>query len=229
MKVLILGGNGVLGTELQKCGDVIALGRSECNVMDSDSVFDAVMSHNADIVINCAAVIDNRVIETISTHAVSVNIIGAANVSNVCNSLGIRYVYISTDYLYQGDRGNYKETDPIKPFNLYAWTKLGGECSAVAVQNHLIIRTSFGSDVFPYKQAFVDKWSSKDYVSVIAPMIYEAAISPITGVLNIGTERKTLYDYAKRKNDVEPVKITESSHASPYDTSLNLQKINLHG
>jgi len=224
MKVLILGGNGVLGTELQKCGDVIALGRSECNVMDSDSVFDAVMSHNADIVINCAAVIDNRVIETISTHAVSVNIIGAANVSNVCNSLGIRYVYISTDYLYHGDRGNYKETDPIKPFNLYAWTKLGGECSAVAVQNHLIIRTSFGSDVFPYKQAFVDKWSSKDYVSVIAPMIYEAAISPITGVLNIGTERKTLYDYAKRKNDVEPVKITESSHASPYDTSLNLQK-----
>ena len=114
MKVLILGGNGVLGTELQKCGDVIALGRSECNVMDSDSVFDAVMSHNADIVINCAAVIDNRVIETISTHAVSVNIIGAANVSNVCNSLGIRYVYISTDYLYQGDRGNYKETDGLK-------------------------------------------------------------------------------------------------------------------
>ena len=92
MKVLILGGNGVLGTELQKCGDVIALGRSECNVMDSDSVFDAVMSHNADIVINCAAVIDNRVIETMPTHAVNVNIIGAANVSNVCNSVGVRYV-----------------------------------------------------------------------------------------------------------------------------------------
>jgi dTDP-4-dehydrorhamnose reductase len=70
----------------------------------------------------------------------------------VCLTRKIRYVYLSTDYIYKGDRGNYKETDTIMPFNLYSWTKLGGETSAVAVKNHLIIRTSFGGQ-FKYKKA----------------------------------------------------------------------------
>lgn len=226
MKVLLFGAGGLLGTELVKRygKEIIALNKKECNIVSMSQVEDCINKYNPDIVINAAAVTDNRIVESDPTESIMTNIIGAAHLSIICLSRKIRYVYISTDYIYQGDRGNYKETDPIMPFNLYSWTKLGGESSAVAVKNHLIIRTSFGGE-FKYKKAFIDKWTSKDYVWVIAEMIYEAAISPLTGVLNLGTERKTIYDHAKQTAcSLEPISVNDSSYFTPQDTSLNLQK-----
>jgi dTDP-4-dehydrorhamnose reductase len=226
MKILLIGGSGTLGKEIRKQHPDILLmpSHNECNITNYLELFDYVVKHKPELIINAAAVIDNRRIDKTPSAAILTNIIGAAHVANVCSEFGIRLVFISTDYVYKGDRGNYKETDEILPFNNYAWSKLGGECSARLVKNHLIIRTSFGKDHFEYKQAFTDKWSSKDYVSVIAPLICEAAESPLTGVLNLGTERKTLFAHANEKNDVRPVKLSESNHNTPYDTSLNLQK-----
>lgn len=225
MKILIFGGSGSLGTELKKLNsDIIAPSKIHCNICDSTDVFDTIDYYQPDIVINCAAIIDNRTIEQDPIKTINTNIIGSANVALVCADSNIRYVYISTDYVYKGDRGNYKETDEILPFNKYAWSKLGGECSAVQVKNHLIIRTSFGKSDFDYKQAFSDKWASKDYVDVIAPLVLEASLSPITGILNLGTERKTLYDYASQRTEVEGIRIQDTNHFTPYDTSLNLQR-----
>lgn len=226
MKVILLGGSGLLGTHLRLINtEMICPSSTVADINDTYNIAEYIAKINPDIVINAAAIIDNRVIEKTPQKAIKTNILGAANVAMACIENNIRYVYISTDYIYRGDNGNYKETDPIYPFNFYAWTKLGGECSARGVANHLIIRTSFGSDKFSYKQAFIDKWSSKDYVDQIAPLIYEAALSPLTGVLNLGTERKTLHDYASRRNqDVMPVKLSETNFFTPYDTSLNLQK-----
>lgn len=226
MKVILLGGSGLLGTHLRLINtEMICPSSTIADINDTYNIAEYIANQKPDIVINAAAIIDNRTIEKTPHKAIKTNILGAANVAMACIENNIRYVYISTDYLYRGDSGNYKESDPIYPFNFYAHTKLGGECSARGVANHLIIRTSFGSDKFSYKQAFIDKWSSKDYVDIIAPLIYEAAISPLTGVLNLGTERKTLYDYASRRNDgVIPVKLSETNFFTPYDTSLNLQK-----
>lgn len=228
MKILLIGGSGILGTELQRIRpNIIAPSHDEVNILsDVDIAHYCFVKNNIhpDIIINAAAVKDNRGIEKDPRTAIQTNIVGAANTAEFCYEQNIRYVFISTDYIYPGSRGNYLETDPILPANIYAWTKLAGECSAKAVKNHLIIRTSFGPEKFEYKEAFIDKWSSKDYVQVIAPMILEAALSPLTGVLNIGTERKTLYDYASKLNNVKAVKLSESAHTTPYDTSLNLQK-----
>lgn len=213
----------MLGTELLKLNPaIIAPTSEEFNLTDC-----SLYKHpwrEFDVVINAAAIKDNRKIEQDPSEALKVNIIGAAIAAGMCAKNGIRYVYISTDYIYKGDRGNYKETDEILPFNLYSWTKLGGECSARAVKNHLIIRTSFGANQFEYKEAFSDKWVSKEYVDKIAPMILEAAMSPLTGVLNVGTERKTIYQYASQRSQVKPVKLSDTSHLTPYDNSFNLQK-----
>ncbi len=234
MRVLLLGASGTLGTELQKHvpkgvelltpsheeWDILKLSKWKNIGGDTYFAFD-----DFDIVIHAAAMIDNRKCEKEPEKAIHLNIIGTSNVAIYCIEKGIRLVYISTDYCYPGDRGNYLESDPVNPFNLYAWTKLGGECSVKAVKNHLIIRTSFGKNEFEYKEAFVDKWSSKDYVDIIAPMIMEAALSPLTGVLNLGTERKTLFSHARERNDdVKGVKIKDTNHATPYDTSLNIQR-----
>lgn len=226
MKIILLGGYGMLGIELRKISpDITSPTRSEVDITDFIKLKEYITLHNPDLIINAAAETDNRKIEKFPANALNTNIIGSANVSILCREFGIRLVYLSTDYIYQGNHGNYKESDEILPFNLYAWTKLGGECSTVAVKNHLIIRTSFGKNTFDYPEAFTDKWVSKDYVDVIAPLIYEAALSPLTGVLNLGTERKTLYQYAKERNEsVKPVKISDTNYFTPYDNSLNLQK-----
>lgn len=226
MKIILFGASGILGTELKKINpNLVCPPHSQIDIVNGSDVSKFIETEKPDIVINAAAVIDNRILEYTPEKAISTNIIGSANIANACIKSGIRLVYISTDYIYKGDRGNYIETDEILPFNFYAWTKLGGETSAVGVKNHLIIRTSFGKSKFSYHQAFIDKWSSKDYVDVIAPLIYDAAISPLTGVLNVGTERKTLFSHARERNDdVKPVKLSDTNFFTPYDTSLNLQK-----
>lgn len=226
MKTILFGGSGMLGTELRKISeDILAPRRSEVDITNFNQLKSYIETTKPDVIINASAETDNRKIEKFPENAINTNIIGSANISIICRELGIRLVYISTDYIYRGDRGNFTEKDEIFPFNLYAWTKLGGECSTVSVKNHLIIRTSFGKNTFDYPQAFTDKWVSKDYVDVIAPLIYEAALSPLTGVLNLGTERKTLYEHARQRNEaVEPVKISDTNFFTPYDTSLNLQK-----
>jgi SAM-dependent methyltransferase len=226
MKIVVFGGNGTLGKELQKIdGNLICPSKNDVDIRNLSQVEEFIKLHTPDIIINSAAIIDNRAIETNPREAIETNIIGAANLSIICSKYDIRLVYLSTDYVYQGNHGNCKESDPILPFNLYTWTKVGGEASVNAVKNHLIIRTSFGKNEFSYSVAFIDKWASKDYVDKIAPLIYEASISPLIGILNLGTERKTLFSYAKERNpDVSPIKLSETSFNTPYDTSLNLQK-----
>lgn len=225
MRVLLFGASGLLGKELLKIDTtIIQVSHSECDIVNYDSVVSLVKDINPDVIIHAAAMTHNMTCENNKSDCIKTNIIGTANIAIACNLIGCRLVYISTDYVYKGDRGNYKETDSLNPFNFYSWSKLGGECSAIGVFNHLVIRTSFGSAEFGYKKAFIDKWVSKDYVDVVAPMIYEAALSPITGVLNLGTSRKTIYDHANERNCVTASKLSETNHKTPEDTSLNLQK-----
>lgn len=226
MKIILFGGSGLLGKELLGLdADILAPSHEDVDITSSENIYDYFLEHRPDIVINAAAVTDNRAVERNPSEAMRVNIQGACYIATACNTFDARLVYISTDYIYKGDRGNYKETDEILPFNLYSWTKLGGEAASRCVKNHLIIRTSFGPNKFPYPISFTDKWSSKDYVDVLAPKILDAAVSPLTGVLNLGTARKSLYQHARERNTlVKPMRLKESQHRSPVDSSLNLQK-----
>jgi dTDP-4-dehydrorhamnose reductase len=220
MKVLVLGGYGMLGTALKNLDqDWILAGKKALDIREFSLINAYFSTWKPDVVILCAAITDTKnkqgLIET--------NIQGTANVALGCLIYGIRLVYISTDYVYKGDLGNYKESDTILPSNDYSWSKLGGECSVRMVPDHLIIRTSFGSSEFPYEYAYNNMWTSKDYVDVIAPMILEASKSDLTGIINIGTEKKTMLNYARRRNpDITGKPLTDNS--SPKDSSLNLDK-----
>lgn len=219
MKSLVIGGTGLLGSELKKIDpELVCVGRNECDIQYLNHIAESINEHNPTLIILCAAELNNSP----RLPLISTNIIGTANVATACLIKGIRLVYISTDYVYKSDLGNYKETDPVLPFNDYAWSKLGGECSVRMVANHLIIRTSFGASEFPYPVAYNNKWTSKDYVDVISPMILQSAKSDLTGVVNIGTEPKTIFDYANQRNEVKGVPLTDNS--SPRNSSLNIQK-----
>ncbi len=230
MRILLTGGSGLLGSELTKLApDIIAPSRADLDITDRYAVSACVASHNPDTIIHAAAITNNRDVEDDPTEAVDVNIIGTANIALACLKRRTRLVYLSTDYVYKGDKGNYSEDDEIHPFNLYAWTKLGGETSVSTIPNHLIIRTSFGADKFEYDAAFTDKWTSKDYIDVIAPQILEAARSPLTGLLNIGSERRSMHEYAQLRNpNVKGMRMNESAHSSPVDSSLNIGRWSEH-
>ena len=86
--------------------------------------------------------------------SINLNIIGTANVVTACEKLNVKIIYMSTSYVYDGKRGNYKETDPVLPWNNYAWSKLGGECSVHMYKNSLILRACVTQKPFVHEKAF---------------------------------------------------------------------------
>ena len=208
--IFIIGGTGILGAELKKIDDSLICIGSEYDIFTFSALRQKLGECNPDIVVNlCASKTTEDPIKSIN-----VNIIGSSNISKYCIENSKRLVYISTDYVYPGTDGNYKETDSLLPFNDYAWTKLGGESSTRLVENHLIIRTSFGESTFKYDAAWDNQIVSKDYVDVIAPKILTAIKSNLTGILNIGTEPKTMYEYATKRNTVGKKSLTKSLNFS---------------
>ena len=61
--------------------------------------------------------------------SINLNIIGTANITKACKDYNVKLIYFSTNYVYPGITGNYKEKDALHPINNYAWSKLGGECA----------------------------------------------------------------------------------------------------
>lgn len=226
VQILLTGGSGLLGRELLRLDDsLVAPSHEELDITDAKSVAEYVATRRPDAILHAAAVTDNREVEADPAEALKVNIIGTTNLALACLGTRIRLVYLSTDYVYPGERGDHREADELLPSNLYAWTKLAGEAAVRAVPNHLIIRTSFGASQFAYPAAFTDKWSSKEYVDVVAADILEAAKSPLTGVLNIGGQKRTLYEYARERNPgVRGVERGPLSVESPADTSMDLTR-----
>ena len=199
MKVLMLGGTGLLGSEFKKISDFILAG-SEIDITVESELYSKLNIIKPDTILLAAAKTNSVDIDNNPISAINTNIVGVSNVTKYCIENNIRLVYISTDYVYDSKGGEHKEDGPINPFNFYAWTKLGGECSVRGHRNSLIIRTSFGSTEYPYEYAYTNRYVSKDYVDIIAPMIKDLTLSEETGIINVGTDNKTLYEYALKRN-----------------------------
>ena len=199
MNVIILGGTGLLGSEFKKISNFILSGR-EIDIVNESELYSKLDSIRPDIIVLAAAESNSVKIDENPIPAIETNIKGTVNVTKYCIERNIRLVYISSDYVYDSQSGDHQEDEPLKPFNLYAWTKLGGECAVRAHKHSLIIRTSFGSSEYPYEFAYSDRFVSKDYVDVITPMIKDLTLSDEVGVINVGTGNKTLYEYAIKRN-----------------------------
>ncbi len=237
MKCLITGCNGNLAKELysikDKFGiDYILTDRKSMCVSNEDSVGGYKIGHyneikDIDAVIHCAAYTNVPGAEIERKSAAETNIFGTKNMSRFCRSGGVSLVYISTDYVYGGTKGNYKETDLTQPINFYAMTKLVGE-AYVDKPNDLIIRTSFKPSIWKYNGAFNDIYTSADYIDIIAEKISLLVVNKASGIFNVGTERKTIYELAKRRNkDVLPIsRNTVKNVCMPEDASMNIDKYN---
>ncbi len=227
--ILLSGGSGLLGKALIDLDNSICAPRhSEMDVRDLASIENMLKEKKPDVCIHAAAFTSPPRVDANPQDAVHTNILGTAHMVLACMGAGVRLVYLSTDYVFKGDTGMYSEEDEIYPQNKYAWSKLGGECAVRLYDNSLIIRTSFIGDEFPYEKAFVDQYTSRDSVSVIAKMVLSLAKrEDVRGVIHVGTERKAVIDLARRlsKKEVGELHRNEVSFTVPEDTSFDLTKL----
>ena len=128
--------------------------------------------------------------------SIDLNIIGTANLVKICNLFNVKIIYFSTGYVYEGKNGNYKETDPVKPFNNYGYSKLGGECSVSMYHNHLILRVTMTEKPFLHKSAYSNLISNYMYHEDLVKLLQKLLIK---GILNIGGKSQSVYDFARSK------------------------------
>ncbi|MBN1524621.1 MAG: sugar nucleotide-binding protein [Spirochaetales bacterium] len=229
--ILVTGGNGLLGTTLKTFipkADFVDIG--DFDITDFDAVDRWLGKRHYTSILHCAAFTSPPKVDADPTAALEVNIAGTVNMVKAAIKHKLKLVYICTDYVFRGDKGNYSEDDPVFPVNKYAWSKLGGECAVRMYDNSLIIRTTFGPKPFPYPKAFVDQWTSRESVDVIAKMIAELLDKNITGTVHVGGKRKTVFDYAAQldpSRHIEELKTAEVSFSVPRDTSLNVSLYHL--
>ena len=129
MKVAIIGANGQLGSDLVEIfeGEAIPLTRRDLDVSDLESV-KILNELRPDVVINTAAYVRVDDAEVEVEKAFQVNAIGALNIAKVCNEINAVNVYISTDYVFDGAKGEpYEEDDVPNPINVYGLSKYAGE------------------------------------------------------------------------------------------------------
>ena len=155
---------------------------------------------------------------------INTNIIGTANLVNVCFKLKIKLIYFSTSYVYPGKKGNYKETDALLPWNNYAWSKLGGESAVQMYKNSLILRVCMTEKPFVHKKAFSNVKLNFIFHEDLAKILIK--ILNKKGIINLGGPTKTVYDFAKKYNrNVKKIKNKKSFPKNPFMNLSKLSKI----
>jgi dTDP-4-dehydrorhamnose reductase len=226
--VLFTGGTGLLGRHMKPLmPQALFPERAEFNITDPSNMAAYLDGKIVSTILHAAAFTSPPKINENPKLALDVNIIGTANLVWICMERNIKLLYISTDYVFKGDKGRYKEDDPVLPTNKYAWSKLGGECAVCMYDNSLIIRTSFGDTVFPYEKAFVDQWTSRLRVDDLAKKLVKLLESDLTGRIHIGGKRQTVIEYAKSVSPNKAIgglSLKDVTFVAPKDTSLDTSR-----
>ena len=149
-RVLVTGGNGQLGEAIRRAAEGSANSYTfatiaKLNICESSSVERYVTDDNIDTIINCAAYTDVEGAEDNADEAYAINSTAVASLAEMCKRLKIKFVHISTDYVFGGDserRTPYTESDATAPINIYGESKALGE-KAVVEHDGIVIRTSW--------------------------------------------------------------------------------------
>jgi len=148
MRIFITGNRGQLGRELMRARSAHTVDGGdlpEFDVTDAGATRRTIEAARPDIVIHSAALTDTRLCEDDPDLAHRVNGLGTRNVALACRDSGAALVYVSTNEVFDGLRGeSYVESDAPNPVNAYGRSKLEGEEEAQAlVDRHYIVRTAW--------------------------------------------------------------------------------------
>ena len=196
--------------------------KKQLNILKISSIKNYIKKTKPKYLIHCAALSrPMNIHDKLISKSIDINIIGTSNIVKVCSEFNIKLIYFSTGYVYEGKKGNYKETDSVLPINNYAWSKLGGECAVSMYDNSLILRIVMCEKPFIHKQAFGDIKTNfmyhEDLVKII-PKILEKK-----GIINVGGKIQSVYNFARKTNP--NIKKVSGKKIFPPNPSMNISKL----
>ncbi|MEM3886355.1 MAG: dTDP-4-dehydrorhamnose reductase [Candidatus Methanomethylicia archaeon] len=232
MNLLVTGASGLLGSKLVKIlidegytvysgyfGNVPKSGLPvKIDVSDESYVEKVFEFSKPDVVVHAAALTNVDLCEIKKNEAWKANVIGTKNIVKFSKKYHAFVVYVSTDYVFKGDKGMYCEDDTPEPINYYGYTKLKGEEEIKSsLEEYCIARTSvlYGSVPASGKTNFalwiIDKLKKKEKINVVvdqynsptlntnlAIMLSEIIERKLIGVYHLaGATRISRYDFAK--------------------------------
>lgn len=255
MRYLVTGSKGQLGSSVkEKVDEAVGLDRSNSDIeqdISDKEVIGKIEEANPDVIVHCAAITDLDYAEENPEVAQSVNVEGTRNIVEAAGSINAHLIYISTDYVFKGERGSYREDEGPNPVSRYAKTKYRGE-EAIRDSNtpNTILRTSVVfkegcENFFTWAKgeledgnevpAIIDQTCCPTYAPNLAEIIIEAAEEEITGAYHAaGDSKVTRYESVQimkqelgLDGEVKRSKMEDlpwEAHR-PKDSSLSLAKL----
>jgi dTDP-4-dehydrorhamnose reductase len=219
---LIFGGSGLLGTYLKEYLDGNYVCRKDCDVTNAEEVRSFILKNDPDLVINLSGftnVFECEKENLWAGNAMRVNAHGARNIAKFSRNL----VYISTDYVFDGKKGNYSKTDRPNPINKYGFSKWFGEMfSSDNCRNTMIIRTSFKKRPFQHKKIPCDMLTTSDYIDIMAPKISDRIKNFEPGIFHVFSKKRGMVELASETlKDFETIYLKDIRGINlPMDSSL---------
>ncbi len=182
MKILITGGSGLLGQALMACfqdqdvyGTYYQHPSPNAHMMFLDitskkNVDKVINIIGPDIIVHTAALTGVDYCENHQSEAALLNVSGTKNFMMSSKKMKAKFVYISTDYVFNGEKGRYTEQDPTDPINVYGETKLAGEkLVEQGCREYIIARTSvlYGSPKGNFATWIISQLSQGKPISVV--------------------------------------------------------------
>lgn len=224
MKIFVTGGSGYLGKVLidylEKNHDVLAPNSEECDILDTHNLFKIIKDFEPNVVIHLAAFVDTFGCEKYKIDALNINVLGTLNVVKACTHLDCKFIYISSEYVFSGSKGQYTINDRLDPINVYGKTKAASEYIVSTLPNYQIIRAPFVRKIYP--EVFTDQYCSRYFLDEVVAKISKNIFENNEKIIHISSERMSLYElYTKNGINVKPISMSEEQKKKlPKDTSL---------
>src|SRR5215471_4710145 len=257
MKVLILGATGLLGKPLTRewrGDDVVGLGSRDVDIRIEARVIDVVRNHCPDWIVLAAAYTDVDGCESHQELALAVNRDGAVNVARAARETGARLLFVSSDYVFDGQKPSAYETgDPRNPQSVYGRTKAEAETGLLQVlPDCCIARTSWlfgvGGKCFPdtiLKLAATrpaldvvdDQRGSPTYTVDLARAIIELCRNDAQGIVHVTNSgdcswfefAQTIVGKAGLRTQIRPVSSKQLARPAPRPEHSVLSPSSLRG
>jgi len=257
----VTGAGGLIGSYLVRAAsqqapqwEVIALTRSDLDITDFAAVERRFRAERPKLIIHCAAMSKSPDCQSNPALARTINVDAAAHLAALAGDA--RFVFFSSDLVFDGGKGNYIETDAVNPLSVYGETKVAAENIVLKNPRHVVVRTSLNSGSSPkgdttYNELLRDAWMRSKTVqlfhdeyrcpisaAVTARATWELATLAEAGIYHLaGSERLSRAQIgqlaAERHPELEAR--MEFSSLREYvgapraaDTSLNCAKIQAH-
>lgn len=264
MKYFITGGSGLLGQRLSTVADnddEIVLSHNanptkntvKCDITNLDEVKQVINREKPDVIIHCAAMTNVDLCEDEIEKAYLINGEGSGNMAQAAEEINAKIIYVSTDFVFDGQTGFYKENDTVNPLGIYAKSKYDGEVQVQKYStNWAIARVSvlYG---WHERQNFttwiVNQLRQNNQINIVTDQInsptladnageamFEIARQDKNGIFHTaGNNRISRYDFTElvaeafdlNKDLINPTTSSEFVQKAPrpQDSSLNVSKV----